>query len=223
MNALAGSFTWPFRGAWGRAWAVGVPAVLLAPLLFLPLLGNAVAATRAAATDASVGPPRWRLSWRLLTDGLWMTLAIAAVTLPFALAWRPVAGVLEGAPVWLSAQPATRALDAGVAAALVLSLPWGVAALAFLPPVTGGFALSGRPRDCFAFLRALHTVRGDFAAWNVTAAAIVSAWAVGLAGAGVLCVGVVPGVFYAILVSAHATATLESRRQGRAGPAAPAR
>jgi hypothetical protein len=42
----------------------------------------------------------------------------------------------------------------------------------------------------------------------VSAAAIVTGWLVGLACAGLLCIGIVPGIFYAILVSAHATAAL---------------
>jgi len=38
--------------------------------------------------------------------------------------------------------------------------------------------------------------------------AIVTAWAIGLSGVGLALVGLVPGVLYAMLVSAHATASL---------------
>jgi hypothetical protein len=57
-------------------------------------------------------------------------------------------------------------------------------------------------------------VRRDFATWNIAAAAIVTGWAAGLACAGLLCVGLVPGVFYAILVSAHAAAALQGTGSG---------
>jgi hypothetical protein len=40
---------------------------------------------------------------------------------------------------------------------------------------------------------------------------MVTGWAIGLACVGLLCVGLVPGVFYAILVSAHASAALQAR------------
>jgi len=52
------------------------------------------------------------------------------------------------------------------------------------------------------------TVRRLFPAWNLVVVAIVTAWAVGLCGLGLALVGVVPGILYAMLVSAHATATL---------------
>ena len=40
--------------------------------------------------------------------------------------------------------------------------------------------------------------------------AIVTGWVLGVACIGLLCVGILPGVFYAILVSAHASATLQA-------------
>jgi len=39
---------------------------------------------------------------------------------------------------------------------------------------------------------------------------MVTAWVVALACVGLLCVGLLPGAFYAILVSAHASASLQS-------------
>ena len=77
-----------------------------------------------------------------------------------------------------------------------------------LPHATAEFATGADPRVLFDVAASLRGVRRDFATWNVVAAAIVTAWAVGLACVGLLCVGIVPGVFYAILVSAHATAAL---------------
>jgi hypothetical protein len=53
-------------------------------------------------------------------------------------------------------------------------------------------------------------VRRDFTTWNLAAAAMVTGWAIGLACVGLLCLGIVPGVFYAILVSAHASAALQN-------------
>jgi hypothetical protein len=76
-----------------------------------------------------------------------------------------------------------------------------------MPHATARFAASGRPGDVFNFPAAIKAVGRDFATWNVSAAAITG-WLVGLGCAGLLCIGIVPGIFYAILVSAHATAAL---------------
>jgi hypothetical protein len=181
--------------------------VLLLPVLFIPLLGYAVAATRAAEAGAE-GPPPWRLSIRLLSDGFWMSLAVLLIALPFALVLNPVASAMRslGEP------------NAHVIAIFVLALPWGLVSLLVMPHTTAAFAASGDPGDLFNFAAALRGVRRDFMTWNVAAAAIVTGWAIGLACAGLLCVGIVPGVFYAILVSAHAAAALQGE-----GPRPPAR
>jgi len=176
--------------------------VLFLPLLFIPLLGYAVAATRAAETDPSQGPPRFRLSARLLSDGLWTSLAVMLIALPFALAWNPLASALRGL-----GEP-----NAHVIAFLALALPWGLVSLLLMPHSAAAFAATGSPRDMFNFAAAVRRLRRDFMTWNVVAAAIVTGWAIGLACAGLLCAGIVPGVFYAILVSAHAAAALP--RQG---------
>ena len=97
---------------------------------------------------------------------------------------------------------------AHVIAFMVLALPWGLLALLVLPHATATFAASGNPGDLFDLAAAVRGVRRDFATWNLAAAAIVTGWAIGLACAGLLCVGIVPGIFYAILVSAHAAAAL---------------
>jgi uncharacterized protein DUF4013 len=202
VRRVAESFSWPFRGAWRSVWVIGLLTVLLVPVLFIPLLGYSVAATRASEIDPAAGPPPWRWSVRLFVDGFWVTTALLASWLPFALLLNPLAGALTGL--------ASDAFNAHVVSLLVLALPWGLLALLVLPHATASFAASGRPGDLFNITAALGGVRRDFATWNTVVAAIVTAWAIGLACVGILCVGIVPGVFYAILVSAHAAATLRS-------------
>ena len=216
MKLVAESFSWPFRGAWRSAWLVGVLSLVLAPILLVPLLGYAIAATRAAETDPSQGPPPWRLSGRLLTDGLWTSLAIALLTLPFALAFNPLAALLFVAHIWRSGDAAVSQLDVHVLALLALALPWGLLQLLVMPHGASRFAATGRPADLFNFAAAVHGVLSEFTTWNLVAAAIVTGWAAGLACAGFFCVGLVPGVFYAILVSAHASAALNGQRSSPA-------
>jgi hypothetical protein len=57
-------------------------------------------------------------------------------------------------------------------------------------------------------------VRRDFPTWNLVIATIVTAWGIGVASAALLCIGLAPGIFYAILVSAHATASLHPEGSG---------
>ena len=210
VRQVAESFSWPFRGAWRSVWAIGLVTVLLLPVLFIPLLGYAVSATRAAELDSASGPPAWRLSSRLLVDGFWVALVLFLSALPFALLLNPLAAAL--------AVPAQTPLVAHAVALFVLALPWGLLVLLVLPHATAAYASSGRATDLFNFVTAVQGLRRDFPTWNAVVAAIVTAWAIGLACAGLLCVGVLPGVFYAILVSAHASATL--RPEGsRPGPA----
>jgi hypothetical protein len=177
--------------------------VLLLPLLFIPVLGYAIAATRAAEADPSEGPPAWRLSVRLLSDGFWTALVVLLTVLPFALALNPLAAAVNAV---MHREPL-----AHLVAFFVLALPWGLLALLLLPHATARFAASGQPRDLFNFRAALQGVRRDFTTWNVAAAAMVTGWAIGIACVGLLCIGIVPGVFYAILVSAHAAAALHSQ------------
>ena len=205
VTRIADSFTWPFRNVRAATWAIGLVAVLLLPLAFVPLLGYAIAATRAAELDPAQGPPRWELSRRLFIDGLWTSLAIALTVLPFAVLWRPLAVVLGAA---------LDPLTASVVAALVLALPWGLLALLHMPHATARYAATHDPRDMLDLAGAIRGVRRDFQTWNVVVAAIVTAWAIGLACAGALCVGAVAGVYYAILVSAHAAAALHGSVEG---------
>ncbi|HEX2648202.1 MAG TPA: DUF4013 domain-containing protein [Candidatus Dormibacteraeota bacterium] len=193
MQVVADSFAWPFRGEWRRAWLPGLACVLLLPFLFIPLLGYAIEAVRAG----QAGPPPWRLSRRLFSDGFLTSVVVVISVLPFAVAWFFV----DGSPVVC------------VAAFFLLALPWGLLVLLLVPHATARFALTGRPADLFDFAASLRSVRHDFARWNTVAAAMVTGWAVGLACVGLLCVGLVPGVFYAILVSAHAASTLQAEDQ----------
>jgi hypothetical protein len=211
VNLVAASFAWPFRGAWRSKWAIGVFAVLLLPIAFIPLLGYAVAATRSASTDPKAGPPSWTISGRLFADGLWTALAVLLVTAPFALALNPLTAAIEHAHLWHVGDRSLSYVYAVVGAAFVLALPWGILMLLLMPHATMRFAASGNPLDLFNFAASVRGVGRDFATWNLAAAAIVTGWAIGLAGVGLLCVGAVPGVFYAILVSAHAAAALDPK------------
>jgi hypothetical protein len=208
VRVVAESFTWPFKGSWGSRFAVGSLLVLLLPVAFIPLLGYAVTATRAA--EAAGGPPPLRLSMRLITDGSWTAAVLLLLSAPFLLVLDPLAGAVDGAHLWQVTDRALSQVYAGIAATLVLALPWGLLLLLFMPHGTSRFAASGRVRDLFDFPATLRDVRRDFPAWNVVAAAMVTAWVLALACVGLLCVGLLPGAFYAILVSAHASASLQS-------------
>jgi hypothetical protein len=197
VKLVAASFAWPFRGAWGTRFAIGTLMVLFLPITFIPLLGYSVAATRRAEDDPTQPPPAWKLSARLLTDGFWTAAVLLLLSAPFALALKPLADAIQ-----------LSATFAHVVAALLLALPWGFLLLLLMPHGTSCFAATGRPPDLFDFPAALRKVKRDFPDWNLAAAAIVTAWVIAVACVGLLCVGLFPGVFYAILVSAYASATL---------------
>jgi len=204
---IGGSFAWPFRGRWQGRWAIGLATVLLLPVTFILLLGYAIAGTRAAAKAPSDGPPAWHPVRGLLADGLSAGLAIAVLTVPFALVAALLSAPLSSPALWHSTDPLLR-VEGWTVAILIAALPWGIVLLLLMPHATARFAATGRVRHLFDFAASVRSVRRDFAAWNIAIAAIVTAWALGLACVGLLCVGLVPGIFYAILVSAHATATL---------------
>jgi hypothetical protein len=187
-----------------------VIAILFLPLTFVLVLGYAVAAVRAADEHPGQGPP----AWRLYPGGLWVALALLLLTAPFVLVGTFVSSALHIATLWQS-QGTLLDVESFTAAALILALPWGIVVLLLMPHATARYAATHRARDLFDFASSLRSVRRDFAAWNVTIAAIVTAWAIGLACAALFCVGVVPGVFYAILVSANATAALGSKSAQR--------
>ena len=188
---------------------MGLVAVALFPLLFIPLFGYAILAVRAAQLDRTYGPPRWQWSARLLYDGAWIALLLAFTAAPFVVAYPPLAAAIG---------PRFGDLVGGALTSIPLLFVWGLLMLLFLPHAIARFAATGRLDDLLDIAGAVRGVRRDFATWNVVVAAIVTAWAIGVACAGLLCVGIVPGVFYAILVSAHATAAL-----GGSGPRPPAR
>jgi hypothetical protein len=210
VDLVAASFAWPFRADWRPRWWVGLAMVLLLPIAFIPLLGYAVAATRSASMDPGRGLPPWAPWRRLLADGFWVAIAIVLIAAPFALAFGPLSDLVDRIHPWRVSDPALSHLYAAIAAIFILALPWGLVMLLLMPHATNRFALSGRLIDLFDFPAALRGVARDFATWNLAAAAIVTAWALGVACVGLLCVGIVPGIFYAILVSAHATAALHS-------------
>jgi hypothetical protein len=170
----------------------------------VPLLGYAIACTRGGGSD---GPPRWRLNARLLGDGFAVLCAIAVIAAPFVLIAVALAHAFHAPSLWRS-EGVLLDVEAGTAATLVVALPWGVVMLLLMPHAVARFAMSGSPRDLFDYPASLRGVRRDFATWNLVIAAIVTAWAIGVACAALLCAGLVPGTFYAILVSAHATASL---------------
>jgi uncharacterized protein DUF4013 len=183
-------------------------ATLLLPLAFILLLGYAIASTRAASVDAAHGPPRWEISVRLLSDGFWTALAVLLITAPFALALNPFANFLSDAHLWHVSDHVLSQVYAHLAVGFTLALPWGLLLLLLMPHAAVRFASSGRPADLFDFRAAIRGVQRNFTTWNLAAAAMVTAWAAALACIGLLCVGIVPGIFYAILVSAHASAAL---------------
>ena len=156
-----------------------------------------------AAADAAAAPPGWRVRRRLLSDGGWSGLQAAGLTLPFVvLAWLVVRG-LERAwhPTGDRFIDSANALVVAVAA---VALPWGRDAHRGTPD-RGALCCeraAGRPGV------ALCGRRRRFADWNLVIVAITTSWLLAAAGLALALVGVVPGAFYAILVSAHACAPL---------------
>jgi hypothetical protein len=171
--------------------------VLLLPITFIPLLGYSVAATRRGQDDPTQPPPSWKLSARLITDGFWTALVLLLLSAPFAVALNPLVSVIHLSEPY-----------AHIVAASLLALPWGFLLLLLMAHGTSRFAATRRPIDLFDFPTTLRQVKRDFPAWNLVAAAIVTAWVVAVACVGLLCAGLFPGIFYAILVSAYASATL---------------
>ena len=183
-------------------WVPGILLTLLLPISFVLVLGYAVTAVRAADGD----PPPWRLR-AVLAAGPWVALAVLLLTAPFVLAGIPLSSALHAPGMWHS-NGTLLDVEAITSAALLLALPWGIVLLLVMPHATARYSATHQALHLFDFASSLRSVRRDFAAWNVAVAAIVTAWALGLACSALFCVGLAPGVFYAILVSAHATAAL---------------
>jgi hypothetical protein len=134
---------------------------------------------------------------------------VLAIALPFALlAWPLASAIVMSNVLHAAGDPFFERAYALLAVSLVLALPWGLAMLLVVPPNLAAYAAGGSAADLFSPARALARVRARMLDWNLASAAIVTAWALGCGAAGLLCVGFLPGAFYAILVSAHATATL---------------
>ena len=208
MDRVAAAFGYPFRRGSAGAWLVGVLLLVLFPLGVVPLLGYSVAVVRASTADPAAGPPGWRPLTRLLREGLLLALVLAVLSAPFGvLAWAlvaPVGAVIGG----LLPDSFLRASIPEVVALALAALPWGILLLVLMPPATARFAASGRALDLVDIVASLRLLHLRFATWNLVVVAIVTAWALGLAGLGLALVGVIPGVFYALLVSSHATAAL---------------
>jgi len=196
---------------------IGTLAVLFLPITFIPLLGYSIAATRRAQDDPTQPPPPWRLSASLLGDGFWTAVVLLLLSALFVVALNPLADAIGGARPW-PASYAQPQVFPHVEAALLLALPWGLLLLILMPHGTSRFAATRRPGDLFDFRTTLREVKRDFPAWNLVAAAIVTAWVIAVACVGLLCVGLFPGIFYAILVSAYASATLHSPGASRTNP-----
>jgi hypothetical protein len=184
-----------------------VVVVLCLPFSMVWLLGYAVEAVHASETAPSEGPPSWQSQARIWRYGFWMTLALAVLTAPFVVTTLVVGAALHQPSLWHSSSPLLD-VEAITSGALISAFPWGLLLLVLMPHATDRFAVTQRARDLFDFASSVRSVRRDFAAWNLAVATIVTAWAIGIACVALLCVGLAPGVFYAILVSAHATASL---------------
>ena len=211
MNHVAAAFGYPFRKGAAGGWFIGVLLVLVLPIGLIPLCGYAISAIRASASDPAAGPPAWRSPGRLLAEGTLVAALLLLLSSPFAIATAVLAKVLG--PGLRALPGANDPLVAGAVAVVigvaVVGLPWGILLLVLMPVACIRFADSGRARDLFDLAAAVRRVRSNFAGWNLVAVAIVTAWTAGLAGAGLFCIGVLPGVYFAILASAHATASLK--------------
>jgi hypothetical protein len=209
---VIGSFLYPFRpGGRPARWLLGVALVALLPVSFPLVFGYAVACVRAAACEPAAPPPPWRIGGRLLADGAWTALQAAVLTAPFAAAAWLLAGLLVR--VWRPTGVAFSDVAlAWIAALTVAALPWGVAMLLVVPATLARFAVTGRPADLAGLRWVVRCVRGRYAEWNLVLVGITTAWALAAAAMSLAGVGVVPGAFYAILVSAHACSALAPDR-----------
>jgi uncharacterized protein DUF4013 len=209
---VIGSFVYPFRpGGRLARWLIGVPLVALLPVTFPLVFGYAIACLRAAACAPAAPPPGWRLGRRLVTDGAGSALQAALLTAPFALAARLLAGLAAGA--WRPTGSPFPDLElAWIAALTVVALPWGGVMLLVLPPTLARFAVTGRAADLAGLRYVVTCVRDRYAQWNLVLVGITTAWALAGAGLALAGLGVVPGAFYAILVSAHACSALSPDR-----------
>ena len=152
--------------------------------------------------------PHWRPLRRLLFDGVALTAVLALLTAPFAVLAIFLAGLAGHLLYHPGADPLLAGALAWIVALAVAALPWGILLLVLMPAATARFAISGSARDLVDFPSSLSVVRRRFGDWNLVVVAIVTAWAIGFCGLGLVCLGVLPGLLYALLVSSHAAASL---------------
>jgi hypothetical protein len=209
---VIGSFLYPFREG-GRLprWLIGTCLVALLPVTFPAVFGYAVACIRTAGCDPAAPPPSWRIRPRVLRDGAWAALQAAVVTAPFAfLAW--LLFVLVSRTWHPTSDAFLNSALAWIAAVTIAALPWGVLMLVVVPPTLASFAVTGRPAELVRPGLVVACVRERYAEWNLVLVGITTSWALAAVGLALLGVGVVPGAFYAILVSAHACSALAPHR-----------
>jgi len=201
---------YPFRRGAGRAWLAGLPLLLLFPLTFVLVFGYALQATRAALADPEAPPPGLRPDGRLLLDGAATSALVLVLTVPFAaLAWTASAAVSNVLhPTHDAFFDRAYAL---LASGVLIAIPWGLVLLLLVPANVAAYAVSGRLGDLVDPVLAFRRVSERLLDWNLASVAMVTGWALGFAATGLLCLGFLPGAFYAILVSAYATASLAPR------------
>ena len=207
MDRAAGAFSFPFRPGARRAWLIGITLLILCPLGVVPLLGSPRPLSPTSTASPLPGPPPLLPLPPLLSVASLVALLFVVLTPPFLLLAAtlvpPLPGLLAAVGVPFLLSGLSLVVASGFAA-----LPWGILLLVLMPPATARFATSGSLRDLLDLPAAVGTVRRRFPTWNLVVVAIVTAWPIGLSGVGLALVGVIPGALYALLVSAHATATL---------------
>lgn len=212
---VVASFGYPFRpGGRLARWLVGVLLVALLPITCPVVFGYAVSCLRTGACAGSAPPPRWGISARLLSDGLWSALQAIVLTAPFVL----LAWLLGRVAVGLMHPTGDAFLDPAlgwILAVTVAALPWGMVLLIVLPPTLASFAVTGRAADLADPRLVVACVRERYADWNLVLVAITTSWALAVVGLALLGVGIVPGAWYAILVSSHACSALSPNRAAR--------
>lgn len=210
-QAAAQALVYPFRAGGARPFLVLAGLLALFPLTFPIVFGYGLAAVRASSADPSAPPPPFRVSRAAAWSGLKAAAGLAVLSAPFAAGAGVVATALAAAHrVPPTGLPVLDQVVAALLAAAVVAFPWGAVVLLVLLPNLAGFARGDRLRDLVDPGRAGRTVRRRFMAWNLAGAACVTAWALAVASLSICGVGLLAGAAYAILVTAHAAASIEA-------------